>query len=350
MFKLAKTCFPRSGVDTRNSGLVPLRGPRKKRLIALKLTDMLEKRGRFIVAGADNTLHVAMGSTLYSISLDDLRVKWKQARFKHPFKVAPLVLEDGSCVVASAGMHLVSVDGELLSQPRMKFGFALDDSALSPNVHPSGQLIVTGVTGEVVLVDSAGVQTTVGCFGYDVVPPAVYPDGDLLIAAYDSGYSLCRISPTGELRWTARDYLEDCDILPVLDANLRAAGTFGNRTIVLDANGVLVFAIPFGAILTAYPDGGWIARAKDRIARLDEDGSRIWEFASQGEIGWGSGQALVDAEGFVYALEEGRLVALTPDGELLFSHGLAKRSGGLAIVSEGVLACISGRRLLIVRG
>lgn len=261
----------------------------------------------------------------------------------------PVALADGTAVVVAAPELLVfDAGGQLVGGAHV--GTSVDDSVLAPNATHRGALVLTHMTGEVVCL-ADGQRRTIGAFGYDVVPPAIYPDDAMVIAGY-AGTGLVCIAPDGTHRWRAD--LKDADLLPAIDADgFVAAGSLNDhRSLIVAPDGTQVGAIPRAGAFAETGTGDWFVRTPDVVARVRRDGSPLWmhRHAPSRGLGWGALAPVADAAARVYTLDATDLIAR--DGQTGATAFRAELGGeptsALALVAPGLAAVLVGHRLLLI--
>jgi hypothetical protein len=383
-FLLAATAWPRTGGGPRQAGRVAFQGPSRGRILhAIELPDVSDARGGGVAVDAGGRLIVVAGGMVFRVTLEGditsrLAVPPALASIepgadggdagvaddpageagdeedvappvRPRLHAAPVALRDGNAVVlAPPEVLVVGADGGLVA--RLHVGGLADDSGAAPNVTSDGALVLTYLTGEVELVRD-GSRRPLGAFGYDVPPPALYPDDALAISGY-YGTGLVAVATDGTRRW--RSGLEQADRLPAIDAEGFAVAGSANddRSIVVSPAGEVVGSIGVCADFAEAGGGDWIARSRDGVARYRRDGSLVWSAADPLAEGtaWGGWAAMVDRDDRVYVLGDDALAARDGrTGRELFRAALGERAFiAPALVAPGLAAVLVGRRLLLV--
>ncbi|NDY73087.1 PQQ-binding-like beta-propeller repeat protein [Desulfobacter hydrogenophilus] len=294
-------------------------------------------------------LRVEYDNSLSAISIDG-KILWsvrlRDAENKRPQHCSlPVALEDGACLVAlSDSICVYDANGHRVFQEQI---FLPDDSGCAPNITKAGQILYSSINGEIWCVDSMGVRE-VGCFGYDVLPPAIYPDNSLAIAGY-YGDGFCRVSLDGQMVWKTE--FKEADMLPTINQdNIAAVGSKNDKkSAFFSPNGTLLGTYARASVFAEYSPDSWIARSDKWVAKLTVDGSECWTHSLRDDTNLGHCQPIVDSEGRIYLLDDGKLLCLTGEGEIVFSTDVHGSSwGGLSCVSPGKMAYVGAGMLQII--
>jgi len=250
--------------------------------------------------------------------------------------IAPARCDDSVCVYDSNG-HRVFQEHLPLA----------DDSGCAPNVTAMGQILHSSINGEIWCVDMSDARE-VGCYGYDVLPPAIYPDNSLAIAGY-YGDGFCRVSLDGQMIW--KTDFKEADMLPTINQdNIAAVGSKNeNKSEFFSPTGALLGMYARAAVFAEYSPDSWIARSNKWVAKVTVEGNEYWKHPLCDETNWGHSQPIVDSEGRIYLIDDGKLLCLSGDGEIVFSTDVHGNSwGGLSCVAPGKMAYVGAGMLQIV--
>jgi len=206
-------------------------------------------------------------------------------------------------------------------------------------------LLTGSPIGDVYRLDTDG-WTSLGAFGYDIVPPTMYDDGSLAVAGY-AGKGLCRPSLDGQLRWQAAPRHADLPVT-VNRAQVAAVGSVNDeRSWFVEPDGRGLGEYGHAALFAEYPDGGWAALSSGRLARLTPNGQERWGRTHDVRLIWSTSQPIIDVDGWIIAVTSGGVVCYDADGRLIFTSMLGpSQPYGLAMVAQGVLACLLGADLI----
>lgn len=348
--QLGDSPWPRSGGDARNRSRMPVEGPAHGRILArVRLPHAEPKVPVGLCVGSDGDLRAAYGGRLARITPDGSIVWSRVLTTSKKWRAnAPVALTQGRTLVTFGSGPAIIVDAAGRILARLHAGDAvLDDSGPAPQVTPAGELLLTAMTGEVLRVSTRGCEE-VGCFGYDIVSPALEPDGALVISGY-AGAGLVRVRADGGRR---RYPLKDPDLLPVVNAQgVIAAGS-------LNA-GVSSFFTRGGRLLGTYAHpasfadaggGRWWALWKGGVACVESSGRTRWErtWTEEAKFRWGALQPLVAPRGHVYVPSPRGVLALDAHGAELFQVKLPTLVTALAPVRAGLLAAATASGLLVL--
>lgn len=372
-FELARSLWPRTGGDRRNSARFDAPGPRFGRVRAEVVLPHSKGPKKIAPAGgvcvsADGMLIVAHdrhvswltrdGVVVHAAEVPKAGAAPRMAREgaltegdeeftggRRGRVGAPVALADGGCVLSSSPEVLVYDRAGVLVAGAC-VGVLLDDSVWAMNVTHTGALVVTRITGEVELVAN-GVRRRIGGFGYDILPPAVRDDDALVIAGY-AGSGLVCVGRDGARRW--RTELRYADGLPAMDRDgFVAVGSLNDKcSEIVAPDGRVVGALNAAAVFSEGPGGDWFARTRDALMRVRRDGSVVWQ-RPVGEMVRPS--VVTDAAGRVYTTTPKGLLAVHQDeGRPLFHANISGLAcAALAPAGEGLMAvvCERGRLVLV---
>jgi outer membrane protein assembly factor BamB len=190
--------------------------------------------------------------------------------------------------------------------------------------------------------------TELGCFGYDILPPAIYADNTLAIAGY-YGTGFCRIGLDGQQVWTTE--FAEADLLPTINSHsVAAVGSLNDETSAFfSSEGKFLGTYARASIFAEYSPEAWIARSHQYVAQLTVEGQECWGVPLHDDANWGHCQPIVDGQGRIYVLDDANLLCLTGEGNVVFTTKLQENSqGGLSCISPGKLAYVGGGMLKII--
>jgi outer membrane protein assembly factor BamB len=339
-YQLATSPWPRTGRDVRNSALAPFQGARTGDV----LWSLDVGRGGSVTVAEDGTFRFSGdGSEGAVLAVDSKRVLWTQTVGE--WCSAPLLLAGGYTVVSARDSVCVfDAHGELIRCATTEE--PLDDSEASPNVHPLGDLLLGGVTGEIlgILYDSP--PRIILSAGYDALPPSVYEDGTLCVAAYYGG-GPSRWTLRGERLWN-RDALQaDCLVCLNRDSEAAVAALNDCATYVLSPAGHRLFTLPAPCICSEHPDG-WVAVTDGQVSLVGRGGQVVWSRPVNTERDWAGCQAAVDSRGRVYVPCTGGAACFDAQGDSVFVTDCGEEQPANVALSEGVLFFVCGGRLFAV--
>jgi hypothetical protein len=376
---LASTPWPRSAGDAGNRRRFSAVGPAAPRLSeplflpALRPVDTEPSPLDGGVVADDGALRVVHGDCLSAVELDGT-VRWTVSVMALAAAIvrppedpdergeaapAPVIDDPGprrrvrSLPTALAGGRtlLGLGDGAVIVDPHgaveaQVWQPLMDDSGPSLGVTRAGVPILSTIAEGVFAWEPGGLRR-LGAFGYDIVPPAIYPDDSLAIAGY-SGSGFCRVGLSGERVWSTE--LKEADLLPTINRSQHAAvGSRNDRCSVLySAYGDTLGVHPCAAVFAEYNDGGWIAVSDCAVARIDSSANKIWWAEIATSLRWGVLGPIVDLGGYIYVQDGESLIALDPNGTARFSLWLGKSVGPVfpvgpgrfGVVADGVLRFI----------
>lgn len=352
--ELAATAWPRTGGDRRHSAHVAVGGPSLARVLAtlaLPAAPGGVTRGAGIALADDGSLRVASAGVLHALT-PEAEVLWRApivspARKHLRYHSAPVALAGGATLL-TAGADVLLFDRAGALTCRVKMHEPLDDSGPAPALEARGTLLVTRPTGEVVrLLPSA--RLTLGTYGYDVLPPALYDDGSLGVAGY-CGKGYCRVEASGAVRW--RSDLRQADTLPALNGLGHAAVASVNdkASAFFSAEGRRLGTFPRVASFAAWDDDAWVALSRSHVSLVASDGTLRWERPFDGELNLRHGglQPIVDRNGRVHAPTPGGLLILREDGAVEAWVPWAGAPEALAVAGEGRLAAVIAGALVLI--
>ena len=364
--KLSNSVFPRWGVDQRNSGHVRVCGPVK--LSVSQRIDLSAGRPVYsrndvcmhssITVREDGSLVVLYQGCCYSFS-SSLSREWifDAAGLSNRSTILsqPTLPEDGSAVF-TASEHLIRLGRS--GERNTVFTYensSFDDSGLSPSVIPSEgpdlHVVLTTPGGSFLSVRNGQAAEVPVFYGYDVVSPAVYHDGTLLVSGY-WGTGLCRTRLDGSLLWQSS--LENPDQMPALNSReVAAVGSLNEeRTVFVAPDGTALGSYPDACVCSEYDDESWILCGQRSFARVTSSGKVLWKhtYREKADTGWGRAQALVDREGKIYTRSGGEVRMYDGRGKLLDvyeSHDAEVTA--FAIIAESTAAAIVGSELVVLK-
>ena len=335
--RLAKSDWPRTGRDLRNSALAPFEGASEGTIILdLELpvsgSVVLSESGDFLIAGNGIVAKVASGGELL----------WKQKL--SDFCSAPLALECGLILVnACHRSYLLDAHGQTVRT--WEVSDRLEDSGPSPAITRSGHPLLSTCGGGVWLGLDNGVKE-LGLFGFDTLPPAVLETGEIALAGYyDSGP--CLLGADGAVLWKDLDFKEADSLVSSNRFGEIAFGVLNTKqSVVLDIKGARCFESSFVATFSEHPDG-WIAVSEGVVRLLSRVGKELWSVRLPVRRGFGLEQAVCDCLGRVYVPCQGGLAALDWHGGLLFRLKTGvEQPRNLALIKDRVVFMCGDRLVL----
>jgi hypothetical protein len=368
MHNLAQTAWPRFGCDRANSSLLNIVGPHSapswKRIVLPSSgadPNSARKTTGGVIVMPDNTLRVLSGGVLSVVAFEgtilwQIDLRKRVSKDSHWIASLPTALESGEALLLlPREMLLIDGAGKVRVQHYRVISDATvstnrvfpEDSGYSPNLTYNGQTVVTPSGGEVYLLEGNGWRE-MGVYGYDVLTPAIYPDNSLASAGY-ARQGFCWVAPDGTIIW--RTALHEADLLPTLNRDeVAAIGSLNEkRSAFFRPDGQQLGEYPHAATFAVYPDGGWIALSKERLARLTLEGKELWSRAIEhaDTYTWVE-QPVVDKDGFIFVREQEGYQCLDAQGKVVFEVRLARPTEGLAsIVASGVIAYVQEGELVL---
>jgi outer membrane protein assembly factor BamB len=263
----ARSCWPRNGVDQGNRSQSSVTGPVNNRLRwRLPLPKLvLQKRNRSplpaIAVADDGSLRVTSCGVLHAVSMEgrllwsrSLRTTGSGTQSVLAFS-APVTLPSNRVFVATTHDKAIEFDsaGQILHTYEIEG--PLDDSGFAPNVTADGRVLLTAIPGELSILNE-GATRTIGSYGYDLPPPAIFDDGTLAVAGY-YGAGYCRLRTDGTFVWKSR--LHQADGLPSIARDQFSATHSLNDgcSVIFDPEGQECGRIPWSALFAESLDDGW---------------------------------------------------------------------------------------------
>jgi outer membrane protein assembly factor BamB len=300
-----------------------------------------------VVACASGSLRITHNGSLFAAKVGQ-GIEWQVPLLggDDSYHSLPAALDDDSTLV-TLKRAVVVVDAQGVVRTRLETERSLDDHGPSPCITESGTLVISSPPGDVMWLDGA-VWRSVGDFGYDILPPAVFADGTLAVAGY-SGSGYCRVELSGKTVWNT-DFAE-ADLLPTVASNqCSAVGCLNyDVSIFVSPRGEIIGRYARAAVFAEYNGGGWAALSDGCIALLGSTGNVIWQKDIPIKRTWGALQPVVDSQGNIYAPIEGGVVGFDSDGNERFRCRL---SGGqpdsLSMIAPGKLAFVIDNQLAVI--
>jgi hypothetical protein len=360
MIQFANSYWPRSGGDRGNRSHASIPGAEQGKIlleVSLPRSYRQKKKRRPRYSGCvvtdEETLRVVSDRILSAVTFDGeivwaVELKDAQGRFS-PYCSLPVALRNGACALTLRNsLQIFDKEGELQQQTCIPA--PLDNSGLSPNITYNDHFIITCITGEVFWINSPEI-IEIGCFGYDIVPPAIYPDNSLAIAGYYAT-GFCRVHPATNKMWTTS--LKEADLLPTINQHqIAAVGSLNDDiSAFFSPEGKLLGQYAKAASFAEYSPNEWIALTEAWIAKLTLEGREIWRYPLQRglECNWGQCQPVVDSVGRIYFGDGNAVVCLDYQGNQVFFAMLPEPlRGGLSVIAPGRIAFISDNRLWILK-
>lgn len=319
----------------------------------IPLPDPPPDRGYFAsgaIVAADGCLRVVHHDILRSLTPKG-RVLWRHSlRRRGSRRVGyglPLALDDGSVWLTSNDRLLLERDGNVEVVARGDLG---EGSTVSPNIGYEGSIYCGGFAcasrwsdGQILFLDEGG---------FDLLPPAVYPDGSVCLASY-YGNGLCRRHHDGRLIFQAKTKSREQDgLVTINDHDEAACGALNDwNSPIVDAQGSLlwIYDRPATFSCTACSDGDWLALSRRDLTRLSRSGEVLWRREVQAGLGRGPTQALVDPRGIIYVPSCQGLQVFDPKGIPIFSTNWPPgETSTLCPVAPGQIALIHNSCLYLV--
>ena len=341
--QLADTGWPRTGRDCRNSGLAPFAGPARHE-VARRLPSPHEGVVLSAVGGGYVVARVRseQGEALVTLLDGEGRALWTCSPGESCS--SPLCLADGG-VIATSGLQLVHYDSA--GHPTVhEFEIPLDDSGVSINLTPQGEVVLGSHTGEV-LVGTPGNWREIGSFGYDVLSPAVYSDSTLGLAGY-AQMGATRVRPDGRVLWSHPEQ-DGTDCLVSLNRHdeMLVGNVNDQLTHAYAPDGRSLFAIPDPGVAAEHPLG-WALLSSGNLRLVDRSGKLLWQRDVPIRRDWGLCQPVVDARGVIYVAHNLGVSGFDADGRECWSFLSDVRPFNVALVESGRLAFALPGELVIV--
>ena len=272
----------------------------------------------------------------------------------HPeYASAPTLLPSGIlCVAIQGGVAAISTRGHLLGTARVDL---VDDAGDSPNFDENGNALLTTIGGELVRwrAPSGALENVRSGLGYDLVCPAVLPDGRL-VSSYDAA-GLSLLTPRGQTIWGG--VLEDADLVPTYShGGLCLAGSLNEESsVAVTADGVEAWTFSEAAEFASHPSGILIAASNTALTALDGDGKTLWSFrlpsadSLQGDT-MNKRRPLghfVCEDSSVTCATTGSCFAIAPSGNLMWSLDFEEITSVPIPLSTGAIALVADGRLVI---
>lgn len=348
---LAQSPWPMYRHDPQFTGRSPLKGPRKGRL-----KWSLRPGGTVycaVVVGPDSTIYFPLvdwqNHRRFLVAVrPDGQLKWKVPLWFYSEMPAPVVLADGSVLVAGSGDTLYVVDPRGFVSARITFGFPLSPLL---TLGRDGTIYFTRDTHlYAVRLDGTVLWTAEATHGFFLQHVAISPDGASLYL-FNIGprnadlAALVAMNADGSPKWRFA-------LSPGQGGSFEPPAVDSQGNIWFGTNGISdscgLYAVdPNGQQLWKYAQqcfgGECIAqtglvlyRSKEGVVALDCEGRLQWQ--SPGVANYSP--PVVDAEGVSYWCRPEEVVAVAPDGRILWHLPLeagATRMGSPAIGYDGVL-------------
>jgi hypothetical protein len=260
---------------------------------------------------------------------------------------APLTTASGATIVTT-GRAVVVFDRRGKTAAAIESPVTLDDSGPSPNLAHDGRLIVASPFGDVLVLEGRRLRS-IGAFGYDVLPPAVYDDDTLAVSGYaGSGFVRVRLDGT----YCFRTRMKDADLPASIDERGRAAvGSLNDgRSRFFSSAGRALGGTGAAAVFAAVPGGGWIAQSASALAALGPDGRPRWarRLAPRMDVGWSTTPPIVDARGWIVCAHDRTLSLFDPGGRSRGSRRFPAPVQAFAVVAPGTVAVVTDTSLVLV--
>ena len=347
----------RTGADRRNSCRMDVEGPGKGEVVQRVTISQPSGEGSTrgaVVVDAEGRLLVLANQTITAVTLRGevawaVRVREPSGRDLRSWS-PPIAMPDGHCAFTTREhLHVLDGDGHVAQQ--VDLGFQADDTGYSPNLTHEGELVLTGIMGEVVVVERGGAVRRVweqgGC---DIVPPVIYPDGSLGLCGYSSlGYR--RVLPSGVALWASG--VPDADLLPCLSE--RGVVAFGETNTGLshlfDAEGTRLGTLAGEALFADAGQGRFVAVGREQVQLVDAGGAVLWrhDLPPDERKAWYRLPA-IDGTATAFVADRGHVEALELEtGRTRWSLALPGLTSGVTLLGDGLGAVVQGGDLLLVR-
>lgn len=343
--ELAKTLWPRTGGDERNSACIPVPGPQHGRIVWSLPLPRLDRSYSGVIQAADGHLRVVHQGTLSGVTVGGRKLWTRSLKLRRRSLGAcslPLALDDGR-VLVSANRRLAEEIGGRMRVVAKIWG---DDSGPSPNLDARG--VYLGGIASMLRWNGTTAEELGPDTGYDILPPALFANGDFAMTCY-YGEGLCRVTPAGATVWSVHP--RELDTLVVINGHdeVTCSSLNDRCSVVVDGDGSELWRLPFRAHFSCCPDDGWVALSSGRLTRLDRAGHTLWTRSDSVEPDWGLQQAVVDSRGWVYAPCRTGLTAFDEEGRPVFRTSLPEGSpSGLCPVAPGQMALVHEGHLILV--
>jgi hypothetical protein len=341
-----------TGHDPQRSGRSPLPGPRQGRVLRHHPLPRAERTVAGLTVHEDGTLCLVTSCEILFFQPDGRIASGRLPRMRRRTAPSPATALAGGTWASTHGRHLLrwSLHKESPTLHQVEVGeVQLDDSLISPGCS-AGHLLLGAVTGEVLAFDGETVkQVGARGFGYDVLPPTTLHDGALLVVGY-AGTGLCCVDLDGSLRWRLPE--DDVDLMATVHSQgVVAVGAVNkNRSLLVSDTGTLRHIHPEAALWAEQGPEGWVCWSRQALSAVDLSGTVRWRLPwpeeDQGSR-WAQRQPVVDGQRWSYALHDGGLVAVSPEGQVGFSLAM-KAARSMALVSEGTLVVATDEAVLWV--
>ena len=267
-----------------------------------------------------------------------------EERVSPRYASAPTLLPNGLlCVAVDGGVVSISDRGKIRAAARIQL---VDDTGDSPNFDDDGNALLTTIDGELLCWNgsSAVTQEVRSGLGYDLVCPAVLPDGRLLVSSY-AGSGLCLLSRSGQTAWCG--VLEESDCVPTYSHGGKClAGSLNEESsVAVTIDGALVWRLPEAATFASHPAGLLIAASASTLTALTERGETLWTFQLPHSESTVLGHFVCEDQTVVCATRK-HCFAVAPPGNLLWSLGFEEITSAPIPLSSGSIALIADRGLV----
>lgn len=348
-YRIAQTVWARSGADRANSCQVDVPAPLRPRIRAV--VETVPAESGLLVPGVavapDGSLRVTLEGGLHRVTLAG-RIEWSRPLLNldgQPckFHSAPLALASGATAVALGGSVLViEAGGDIVRETPVPF--SLDDRGESPNTTDLDTLVISGVSGQLALTANGNVHA-LQTSGLDVAVPAVYADGSLGVAfTFGRGYGRLRLD--GTFLWPQA--FEDAEGPACIGPSQYAALPARPRSVVVTPDGKLAGEYSERALFAAFGREEWIALSPESIARLDLRGQVRWRRPFPPDYAGYGGPPVVDSAGRIYFATGDGVVALDPNGEVVWTIRVGRAPVSLAVVAPGLLAAALWHQVVLL--
>ncbi len=345
---LADSSWPKMGGDLANTRRWRGRLPDDFRIaeIAILPSDTVPQL-RGIGSGALGPQGLVISHAGFLTCIREREIVWQTnvsaaLEVRHGNYSPPTILEDGSIVVTGSMRGvLLSSHGEILESVQVKV--STDDSGVAPTPLSPGY-VITCIMGDVHIVES-GQSRCLGNFGYDIVPPAVFSNGDLLISGYGEA-GLVRIGQDGRRSWSVTKISPD--YVPTINGHSECAVGCKNQktSFVVASDGTLLFRIPESRIFGVDSQERWVSASDSVLSVHSRDAQEIWSVDIKAKFGWGGCGFVVDRDDAILLVDDGELCAFQ-EGSKTVLYSLPEPSG-MFPAGENSIAILSSDSLRIL--
>lgn len=342
--QLAPSAWPMAGHDLLHTGRSPFVGPQSANVKWVFATPLSVKSSPAI--GTDGTIYIGLAGQICAINPDGTE-KWCNDELATIRRSSPAVGVDGMVYVGSRDNRLWAFDSDGVSQWSFPVGDDGDVST-SPAIGPDGTVYMAGTfSGSVHALNDDGSLKWKFVVGASILnsSPALAPTGMLYIGSTKG--LLHALNPDGTRAWFVKFAGAMRNASPAIGAN---------GTIFIGGLKIVAGVSPAGTVLWTYPivgrstspaiavDGtvyvgsSGIAGGRDSaFYALTPGGGLVWSYPSDDGF---RAAPVIGADGTIYTTSGKKVLALRPNGTLLWEYETLKRGDILAapaIAADGTL-------------